>query len=128
VLELLARHAGRVLEAMTVRHAAGIPVSRSVARASHSAARGPVEPVPGGDEDAARRYARLLVSEIRMYHEPVVDAGREARDLRTRLQDQIDRARGLYEARIPASIREQTDFFEQELVRTLAAGDRSLLG
>jgi len=36
VLDMLARHASRVLEAMTVQRAAGLPLSRPVARASHS--------------------------------------------------------------------------------------------
>ena len=128
VLEILARHASRALEAMTVQQAAGVSLPRVVARASHSALPGPVEQGGGGDEDAARRYARLLLSEIRMYHEPLVDAGRRSRDLRTRLRGEIDRARRLYEARVPAGVRERSDYFEQELVRTLADGDRSLLG
>ena len=128
VLEILARHASRALEAMTVQQAAGLSLPRPVARASHAALPGPIEHGGGGDEDAARRYARLLLSEIRMYHEPLVDAGRRSRDLRTRLRGEIDRARRLYEARVPPAIREQSDYFEQELVRTLADGDRSLLG
>jgi F0F1-type ATP synthase membrane subunit b/b' len=128
VLEILARHGSRALEAMTVQQAAGFSLPRPVARASHTALPGPVEHGGNGDEDAARRYARLLLSEIRIYHEPLVDAGRRSRDLRTRLRGEIDRARRLYEARVPPAIREQSDFFEQELVRTLADGDRSLLG
>jgi F0F1-type ATP synthase membrane subunit b/b' len=128
VLEILARHAGRALEAMTVQQAAGFSLPRPVARASHAPLPGPVEHGGNGDEDAARRYARLLLSEIRMYHEPLVDAGRRSRDLRTRLRGEIDHARRLYEARVPPAVREQSDYFEQELVRTLADGDRSLLG
>jgi F0F1-type ATP synthase membrane subunit b/b' len=128
VLELLARHASRALEAMTVQQAAGLSLPRVMARASHGALPGPVEHGGSGDEDAARRYARLLLSEIRMYHEPLVDAGRRSRDLRIRLRGEIDRARRLYEARVPPAVRDKSDYFEQELVRTLADGDRSLLG
>ncbi len=129
VLEVLARHSSRALEGLTVQQAAGFSLPRPVARASHGALPGPVEHGGGsGEEDAARRYARLLLSEIRMYHEPLVDAGRRSRDLRTRLRGEIDRARRLYEARVSPAVREQSDYFEQELVRTLADGDRSLLG
>jgi hypothetical protein len=128
VLEILARHASRALEAMTVERATGLGLPRPVARASHAVLPGPVEHGGSGEEDAARRYARLLVSEIRMYHEPLVDAGRRSRDLRTRLRGEIDRARRLYEARVPPAIRDRSDYFEQELVRTLADGDRTLLG
>jgi hypothetical protein len=127
-LEVLARHASRALEAMTVQRASGLSLPRPTARPSRSALPGPVEQGGTGDEDAARRYARLLVSEIRMYHEPLVDAGRRSRDLRTRLCGEIDRARRLYEERVPQTVRERSDYFEQELVRTLADGDRSLLG
>jgi hypothetical protein len=128
-LEVLARHASRALEAMTVQQATGLSVPRRPARAARAVVPGPVEHGgAAGDEDAARRYARLLVSEIRMYHEPLVDAGRRSRDLRSRLGGEIDRARRLYEERVPQAVRDRSDFFEQELVRTLADGDRSLLG
>ena len=43
VLDMLVRHAGRVLESMTVRQVAGLPVSRPLARASHVVT-APVEP------------------------------------------------------------------------------------
>jgi len=33
----------------------------------------------------------------------------------------------LYEQRVPTHIREQTDYFQDELVRTLANGDSTLL-
>ena len=129
LLDVLARHASRVLEAMTVQQAAGLSLPRPVARGSHGSLPGPIEQAGnGGDEDAARRYARLLLSEIRMYNEPLVDAGRRSRDLLTRLGGEIERARRLYEARIPSSVLARSDFFDQELVRTLADGDRSLLG
>jgi hypothetical protein len=99
-----------------------------MARGSHAAVPGPVEHTGTGDEDAARRYARLLLSEIRMYHEPIVDAGRRSRDLMSRLRGEIDRARRLYEARVPPTVPARADYFDQELVRTLADGDRTLLG
>jgi hypothetical protein len=128
VLEVLTRHASRVLEAMTVQQAAGLSLSRPMPRGSHAAVPGPVEHAGTGDEDTARRYARLLLSEIRMYHEPIVDAGRRARDLTSRLRGEIDRARRLYEARVPPTVPARAEYFDQELVRTLADGDRTLLG
>jgi hypothetical protein len=80
------------------------------------------------DDDAARRYARLLVSEIKLYHESAVTAGRRDRNLLERLRNEIDRARRLYGERVPAAVLARTDYFDQELVRTLANGDASLLG
>jgi hypothetical protein len=76
---------------------------------------------------AARRYAHLLVSEITLYHEPAVIAGRRDRDLAQRLGDEIARARLLYEERVPPHMRDRTVYFDEELVRTLAGGDPSLL-
>lgn len=129
ILDVLARHASRVLEAMTVQQAAGLTLRRPVARGSHGSLPGPLEQSgTGAEEDAARRYARLLLSEIRMYHEPLVEAGRQSRDLMSRLGGEIERARQLYEARVPASVSARSMYFEQELVRTLADGDPSLLG
>jgi hypothetical protein len=129
ILEVLTRHASRALEAMTVQQASGVTLPRVVARASHAPVPGPVEHLAGdGDEDAARRYARLLLSEVRMFNEPSIDAGRKSRDLLARLGDEIDRARRLYEARVPSTCARRGEFFDQELVRTLADGDRTLLG
>jgi hypothetical protein len=115
-LEVLTRHAARCLEALTV-----IKAARSLdgARAGNT---------DGEDPDtSARRYAKLLVSEIKLYHEADVVAGRRERDLSTRLGGEISRARALYEQRVPATVRDRGNYFRDELVRTLAHGDASLL-
>ena len=119
-LEMMARHAGRCLEGITAIRAAQL-LTGSVER------NGFVE-APAPDEDsAARRYARLLVSEIKLYHEADVLAGRRERDLATRLGGEIARSRALYEQRVPAQARAGVDYFREELVRTLAEGDEELL-
>jgi hypothetical protein len=78
--------------------------------------------------EEARRFARLLVSEIKLYNEDAVERGREQRDLYQRLKDDIDRSREMYEKRIPADIRAAHDHFRDELVRILAGGDVEALG
>ena len=83
---------------------------------------------PSDDESSAKRYARLLVSEIKLYNEAAIRAGRENRDLLHRLRSEIDRARKLYEERVPAGAGARDTFFHQELVQTLADGDAALLG
>ena len=80
------------------------------------------------DEGSAKRYARLLVSEIKLYNEAAVRVGRENRDLLYRLRPEIERARRLYEERVPAGSGPQSTYFQQELVHTLADGDAALLG
>jgi hypothetical protein len=129
LLDVLARHASRVLETITVQQAAGLSLPRPTVRRTHASLPGPLEHSGNGsEEDAARRYARLLFSEIRMYNEPLIDEGRRSRDLLARLGGEINRARQLYEARVPSSVLARADVFDQELVRTLADGDRTLLG
>src|SRR5207248_9235748 len=59
ILEVLVRHASRVLEAMTVQQAAGLSLPRPVARGSHTTVPGPVEHAGTGDEDADRKSTRL---------------------------------------------------------------------
>lgn len=78
--------------------------------------------------DEARRFARLLVSEIRLYNEQAVQDGKANQDIYQRLKDDIDRSREMYEQRVPAEIRSATNYFFEELVRTLADGDPDALG
>ena len=119
-LETIARHAARALESLTA-----FKTARALASGDAQARRGAGDV---GDEDvAAKRYARLLISEIRLYHEAAVAAGRRDRDLTTRLGGEIARARVLYEQRVPAHIRQRADHFRDELVRTLADGDAALV-
>lgn len=76
----------------------------------------------------ARRFARLLVSEIKLYNEQKVREGRESHDIYDRLRDAIDRSREMYDKRVQSSVAERFDYFHFELVNTLAEGDQSKLG
>jgi hypothetical protein len=78
--------------------------------------------------EEARRLARLLVSEIKLYNEEQVEAGRRNRDIYERLREDIDRSRQMYEERVDPRLVRSTDYFYQELVRILAAGDSKALG
>lgn len=88
------------------------------------------QPVASDDplHEEARRLARLLVSEIKLYNEEQVEEGRRKRDIYERLREDIDRSRQMYEERVEARILKTTDYFYQELVRILAAGDAKALG
>jgi hypothetical protein len=77
--------------------------------------------------EEARRFARLLVSEIKLYNEEEVDRGRAAKDLGVRLKEDIERSREMYEKRISPEIRQNHDYFQDELVRILADGDAEAL-
>jgi hypothetical protein len=90
-------------------------------------------PVEVSDEERrfhndARRFARLLVSEIKLYNEQKVTDGRAGGNLYDRLRDEIDRSRQMYDKRVHPSVSPRFDYFHQELVNTLADGDASKLG
>ena len=76
----------------------------------------------------AKRFARLIVSEIKLYNEAKVTEGRKAKDLFSRLKEDIERGRQMYHDRISPGLRNNTNYFHDELVRLLAGGDPSALG
>jgi len=114
---------------LLARHASALLALRTAMR-TFDMIRGVPEHGPNGDsgEDGARRYAKLLVSEIKLYNEGAVRVGRQKRDLLRRLAAEIERAQRLYEERVPAALSSRDAYFRQELVQTLADGDATLLG
>jgi hypothetical protein len=78
--------------------------------------------------DEARRFARLLVSEIKLYNESKVEQGRKNKDLYERLKEDIDRSRQMYDERIAEDVRKTSNYFYDELVRILADGQADTLG
>ncbi len=76
----------------------------------------------------ARRFARLLVSEIKLYNEQKVVEGRRLHDLYERLKEDIDRSRQMYEKRVSTSVAAKFDYFYDELLHTLGEGDPGKLG
>jgi hypothetical protein len=76
----------------------------------------------------ARRTARLLVSEIKLYHEQELENGKQNNDIYQRLQKEIDLGREMYVHRVPSSVLVDHDYFHEELVRILGGNDPSRLG
>ncbi len=99
------------------------PISGFVPRGRAAAADSPQRA-----HDDARRLARLLISEIKLYNEKKVEEGRTLNDLYERLKDDIERSRHVYDERTSAAVRQDTDFFHDELVRILADGRAEALG
>ena len=94
----------------------------------------PAAPEPSGmtpEEEKlhndAKRFARLLVSEIKLYNEQKVMDGRAHRDLYERLKDDIDRSRQMYDKRYGTTAVSSFNYFYNEMVNTLAEGDASKL-
>jgi hypothetical protein len=76
----------------------------------------------------AKRFARLVVSEIKLYNEAKVNEGRRNKDIYERLKEDIERGRQMYADRVASHVRDSTNYFYDELVRILAGGDQSALG
>ena len=76
----------------------------------------------------ARRFARLLVSEIKLYNEQKVKEGREGKDLYERLREAIDRSREMYDKRVQSPVAARFDYFHYEVINTLAEGEEEKLG
>jgi hypothetical protein len=77
--------------------------------------------------DKARRFAKLLVEEIKLYNQTKVAEGRTHHDLYIRLREDIEKSRAAYQKRYGETVRD-VDYFSQELVRILADNNRSMLG
>lgn len=92
----------------------------------------PVQAPPGPDDEAlhrkARRFAKLLVDEIKLYNKPKLQEGKQNRDLYQRLKEDIEKSRAAYEKRYGSTVAGAASYFDQEIVQNLADNDRSLLG
>ncbi len=89
-------------------------------------------PVPRSADDEvhkkAKRFAKLLVDEIKLYNQAKVAEGREHKDLYDRLKDDIEKSRASYDKRYGGTVAKESNYFDQELIRILADNDASRLG
>ncbi|HEX2327557.1 MAG TPA: hypothetical protein VHN74_02455 [Candidatus Angelobacter sp.] len=100
--------------------------------ASNSSATSYSALVPAAEEDGlhrkAKRFAKLLVEEIKLYNNAKVTAGRQNRDLYARLREDIEKSRATYDKRYADGPAASADYFTQELIRILADNDVDLMG
>jgi len=99
--------------------------------AAAAAAPAPSASIAPGDEEVhkkAKRFAKLLVDEIRLYNQAKVTEGRQKRDLYDRLKEDIEKSRATYDKRYGNTPAAAADYFNQELIRILADNDAALLG
>src|SRR5207237_9032599 len=107
-LTLLARFTALWLE-LTAMRKAGVsalqeeaqPQAATASAGTSQAAAAAAVAVTEEDEvhKKARRFARLLVDEIRLYNQNKVSEGKQNRDLYQRLKDDIEKSRVTYETR-----------------------------
>jgi hypothetical protein len=96
----------------------------------------PQEPAPADtlspeDQDVhrkAQRFARLLVDEIKLYNQAKVAEGRKNKDLYDRLKETIDKSRSTYQKRYGTTVAATANYFQHEIIRSLAEDDLSIMG
>ncbi len=71
----------------------------------------------------ARRFARLLVEEIKLYNQDEVLEGRKNNDLYERLKDAIEKSRSTYQKRYGNTVAASRNYFEDEVKRSLVEDD-----
>jgi hypothetical protein len=76
----------------------------------------------------ARRFARLLVDEIKLYNKAKLAEGRANKNLYDVLQDPIDKSRATYQKRYGNTVAGSGNYFEDEMKRSLAEDDLSVMG
>jgi len=105
----------------------------AVAGAAASAATA-TDPFAGlSPEDAdthrkAQRFARLLVDEIKLYNQAKVAEGRKHKDLYDRMKDDIEKSRSTFQKRYGSTAAGSANYFQAELLRSLAEDDISVMG
>jgi hypothetical protein len=113
-------------EVVEVAHAA----SASAATAPAAAA-DPFAGMSAEDADThrkAQRFARLLVDEIKLYNQAKVAEGRRHKDLYDRLKEDIEKSRSTFQKRYGSTVAASGDYFQKEVVRSLAEEDVSIMG
>jgi hypothetical protein len=136
-LQALTRFAAIWLELAALRKAGGASATEESVQPQPAAAMAASAPASaaassGSEEDElhkkARRFAKLLVEEIKLYNQPRVDEGKQHKDLYDRLKVDIEKSRSTYDKRYAESAVASADYFTQELIRILADNDASLMG
>lgn len=111
-----------------------VEVAAHAASASAAATATAADPFAGmSAEDAdthrkAQRFARLLVDEIKLYNQAKVAEGRRNKDLYDRLKEDIDKSRSTFQKRYGNTVAASGDYFQKEVVRSLAEDDNSVMG
>jgi hypothetical protein len=117
----------------TVATAATIPQPSARPAAAAATELAPWGGVAAGTAEAdprreeARRFARLVATDIRLYNEEAVVVGRRQRDLTRRLGEQLQRGREAFSQRFPDLGADGLKLLDDAYVQVLAGGDASLI-
>jgi len=72
-------------------------------------------PVDGQQVEAARRFARIILSDIALYNQSAVDDGIRKDNFQQVLSEELREGRELYNSRVPEEVRSQMDYFADEM-------------
>lgn len=91
----------------------------------------PVVPMISKEEEewhkSAKRLAKVLVSDIMLYHAEEVKIGRREGNIYKRLKDVIERSKETFRERVRPQVLEKIDYLYEELIKTVCEGDHQLL-
>jgi len=132
-LQVLVRSAGQWLEILTARKSNGAQDASGMgATTSSSNSRQTTVQTLSPEEQElhtkAKRFAKLLVDEIRLYNQAKVNEGRQSRDLYRILREDIEKSRDTYNRRYANTSVADAGYFTEEVIRILADNDASVLG
>jgi hypothetical protein len=107
-----------------------VPAAMSAAAAAGGSSAGfaGLSPEDAEVHHKAQRFARLLMDEIKLYNQAKVADGRKHKDIYDRLKEDIEKSRATYLKRYGNTSAASGNYFNQELIRSLAEDDVSLLG
>jgi len=123
--------ASAVVEPAPAAEVVEVASAHAAAGAAPAVATDPLAGLSAEDADLhrkAQRFARLLVDEIKLYNQAKVAEGRRNKDLYDRLKEDIDKSRGTFQKRYGSTVAASGDYFQAELVRSLAEDDVSVMG
>jgi hypothetical protein len=106
-----------------------LPIGQAETKATPEAS--PASSISPEDQDVhrkAQRFARLLVDEIKLYNQAKVAEGRKHKDLYDRLKETIEKSRATYQKRYGKTVAASGNYFQNEIIRSLAEDDLSILG
>ena len=74
--------------------------------------------------EKARRFARIIVSDVALYNQEAVIEGIRNGNFYELLKTDVDEGRELYEKRVPAGIRAKKDYYQEAFDNFIAAAKR----
>ncbi len=91
----------------------------------------PVVPMISKEEEewhkSAKRLAKVLVSDIMLYHAEEIELGRREGNIYNKLKDVIEKSKETFRERVKPQILEKVDYLYEEMIKTLCEGNHNLL-